>query len=310
PVNEDCSCRPGYALHSTEAPLSAWCYSPDGTECSWYRTCLEKRYPCSGSEASYALDYGDKFCSLYTQNYNGFDEIGKKWIDAVRKCLQVALVPLLRPYNHPSCDEIKDAAFRSHSGCYVSPYPGAPSFCDIGWSNYWKVFWTIKSAFVSNFWNTVGQGLKTGFGCISNRIAEPEDIHMLKVSVEQIMDDSVEKLEQSLTEYIPEHVTVYVFQDSNRRERSTDPSNSIVMNVLLFDRIKYDLNYKNVSNISFDGVITQLEDDIETGQYQLDIGVPIEEISFCPDIECHNITRKVVLGSEKESTVVPGPEQE
>ncbi|WAR31921.1 LOW QUALITY PROTEIN: hypothetical protein MAR_034463, partial [Mya arenaria] len=100
-VYDVCSCQ------TDEAPLPAWCYSPDGRDCSWYKACLE---------TSYALEYGENFCNLYTENYNGFDETGRKWIDAVRKCLQVALVPLLRR-NNPSCDEIKDVAFRSHSEC-------------------------------------------------------------------------------------------------------------------------------------------------------------------------------------------------
>ncbi|XP_052787966.1 uncharacterized protein LOC128222857 [Mya arenaria] len=300
PVYDDCLCRPDDTPQSTEAPLPAWCHSPDGTECSWYRTCLEKRFPCTRSGTSYALDYGEKFCNLYTENYNGFDEIGQRWIDAVRKCLQVALVILLRPYNHPSCDEIKEAAFRSHSGCYVSPYPGAPSFCDIGWSNYWKIIWTIKSAFASNFWDTVGQGLKTGFDCISNNITEK--IHMFKISVERKAVNTVENLERSLMEYIPDDVSMYIFDDSTRRKRSTDTSNSTIISVLLFDRKKYDLNYKSVSNTSIDGVITKVMDNIETGKYQLNIGVPIEEISFCPDIECQNPTRAVVPGQEKEST--------
>ncbi|WAR31916.1 LOW QUALITY PROTEIN: hypothetical protein MAR_034458, partial [Mya arenaria] len=134
-----------------------------------YRRALKRAYPLfatalkeqSAAEAillyraSYALDYCEKICDLYTEHYNGFHAIGQKWIDAVRKCLQVALVPLLRPYNHPSCDEIKDAAFRIHSECYVSPYPGAPSFRDIGWSNYLKVYMTIKPAFSRDFWATV-----------------------------------------------------------------------------------------------------------------------------------------------------------
>ncbi|XP_052233388.1 uncharacterized protein LOC127846258, partial [Dreissena polymorpha] len=128
---------PTAPVKSTSNPLPANCYSPDGTDCSWYRDCLE------------------------SQHYNMFDNNGQLWIDAVRKCLQIALVPLIRQYKTVSCSEIKQTAFESHSRCYTSLFPGAPSICFIGARNIFQVFVTIKSAFTNGYKATRDQLLET-----------------------------------------------------------------------------------------------------------------------------------------------------
>ena len=130
--------------------LNISCLSPDGTKCNWYRECLEKKYPC-GSGNGYALNYAEKFCNLYNSRASYFSPQGQRWINAVRKCLQVALVPLLRPWESPSCDEIKARAFASHSPCYLQPFPNEPSICDLNCFDWAQVVWTIKGGFTDVF---------------------------------------------------------------------------------------------------------------------------------------------------------------
>ena len=52
PVYEGCSCVEGEPLPQADSILPADCYSPDGTDCSWYSRCLAARYPCSGHQVS------------------------------------------------------------------------------------------------------------------------------------------------------------------------------------------------------------------------------------------------------------------
>ena len=70
---------------------------PHGRDCTWYRRCLEKQIPCSGKTGDYAIAYGEKFCQKYTSAYSDFSQNGKKWVDAVRKCLQVSWNLTTRP---------------------------------------------------------------------------------------------------------------------------------------------------------------------------------------------------------------------
>ncbi|ESO83701.1 hypothetical protein LOTGIDRAFT_80976, partial [Lottia gigantea] len=90
-----------------------------GRSCDWYLECLHKKYPCSETGDDYALTYATKFCKLYEKHHSAFSKAVQKWVDSVRKCLQVSLVPYIRPYSDLSCAELMKVVFDSHVPCYV-----------------------------------------------------------------------------------------------------------------------------------------------------------------------------------------------
>ena len=105
---------------SSKTPLPPSCYSPIDSDCEQYHNCLERRFPYVGTSADYAMKYVTHFCSAYSRNYGQFSPLGKTWVDAVRKCLQVSLAPLLRECNsNIACEFIQDRAFKSHDCCYL-----------------------------------------------------------------------------------------------------------------------------------------------------------------------------------------------
>ncbi|KAK7107937.1 uncharacterized protein [Littorina saxatilis] len=170
PVSPRCSCGNDESSTTTLCPpreivLPDRCFSPDGTNCGWYRDCLEARFQCSSGADDYGITYAEKYCNLYDDKYQDFSSLGQRWISAVRKCLQVELVPLLRPFECPTCEDIKTRAFNSHSGCYVAPHKNAPSICSLPVQDFWKIFWTVKSAFTSEFVETVFGMLKVLNSC-------------------------------------------------------------------------------------------------------------------------------------------------
>ncbi|PFX18297.1 uncharacterized protein LOC111339722 [Stylophora pistillata] len=153
PVTSDCSCSPSNptSYPNTLTPttlLPSQCYSPPGDSCGWYRNCLERKYPCEATSNGYAIRYAENFCNLYNENLGKFSLTGKNWVNGVRKCLQVSLVPLLRPWANPTCKEIRDRAFASHTPCYLYPDKGVPSVCDLDCHDYYQIFWTIKGSFI------------------------------------------------------------------------------------------------------------------------------------------------------------------
>jgi len=151
PVYDHCMCAADQPLPQPRVILKPGCYSPDGTDCHWYRQCLHKMYDCTG-QAEYAISYGEKFCNLYSQSGLKFSPKALQWIDAVRKCLQVALVPELRLCQvQPTCEDIKTKAFDSYVPCYLTSY-GSFSVCSISSSNWARIFWTVKSNFPSSAW--------------------------------------------------------------------------------------------------------------------------------------------------------------
>jgi len=164
PVYDDCICNANVPLPQPPVILPPGCYSPDGTDCAWYSNCLHKMFPCTG-QAEYAISYGEKFCNLYTNTKLQFSQKGLQWIDAARKCLQVALVPILHLCQvQPTCEEIKTKAFESHVPCYVAPYEGF-SVCTIPPTDWLRLFWTIKSSFGSEFVETFKASALTAANC-------------------------------------------------------------------------------------------------------------------------------------------------
>lgn len=138
PVNADCSCGPGEMVPTETDRLPPECYSPGGNDCGWYVDCLERRYPCRGTDDGYAVEYALKFCNLFSHNSRDFSVRGQQWIDEVRQCLQEALVPPLRPWVVGyTCADIRRLGFDSHPGCYTNV---SPSICELSCKDVIKAF--------------------------------------------------------------------------------------------------------------------------------------------------------------------------
>ena len=169
-VYGDCSCSPGEVL-PTPIILPPECYSPSGDDCSWYRSCLEARYPCQGTDDGYAIEYAEKFCNLYVENYNDFSEDARDWIDGVRQCLQVSLVRYLRLWTMgKTCADIRSAAFESHPQCYLNPAPGVPGICQLDCIDAIKIFVLVNiegRALFTAFVETVSQMWRVIVNCLN-----------------------------------------------------------------------------------------------------------------------------------------------
>ena len=171
PVTSDCSCTPSSVPKPPLSSLPSFCYSPSGTSCQWYRSCLERKYPCRGTNNADPLKYAEEICWLYDKRKSVFSPDGRKWVDGVRKCLQVELVPLLRPWNKPTCQEIGKTAFESQVSCYMKPDEGVLSICDLDCKEYFKIFWAIKGYIfrVETVWESLSGLWNIDDKCGSNR---------------------------------------------------------------------------------------------------------------------------------------------
>ena len=164
-----------YLAVPTSTSLPEKCYKPDGHYCSWYRDCLEKKHACASHKDDYAIKYANKFCGLYEENYKSFSVKGQEWIDGVRKCLQVALVPIIQPSFKGNCKDIKKRAFDSHSSCYVNPGLGVPSVCDLSLRDWRSVISTIKTSLVSEMSQTLYGMFEVGSNCLRKTLSSGFD---------------------------------------------------------------------------------------------------------------------------------------
>ena len=77
-------------------------------------------------ECDYIENYGDKYCNIYLSHENELSEIGQKWSQNVRQCLQDNLIEIIQNTN--SCNTLKVEAIHGHKSCYLD---GEISFFDI-----------------------------------------------------------------------------------------------------------------------------------------------------------------------------------
>lgn len=70
-----------------------------------------------------------------------------------------------------TCRELRDIAFNSHAGCYLSPANGAPSMCNLSCGDLWKSFWLVAGggSVQSAPLETFKQMLDVAVGCFSSR---------------------------------------------------------------------------------------------------------------------------------------------
>lgn len=321
PVSEDCSCE---RANSTSSPynlspttsLPSQCYSPSGSSCDWYRNCLERKYPCEATSNAYAIRYAEKFCKLYDKRYTLFSADGQKWVDGVRKCLQVVLVPLLRPWTKPTCQEIRKTAFASHTPCYLHPGKGVPSVCDLGCWEYFKIFWTIKGSFteldtawesIKGMWNI---GTKCGLHsqirkCLLVRSASPMKVAKLEIqkfsqrkrrSTDSLSEaDARSRLADGVGSAIAStlkwntDVMDWIAHPANGA-KSDDPDTLHIIMVLA-DKKALGIVNTSTPSVNFDQTMVEFASAIEEGRLSMQVhesNVWVKSLATCSDKSCNN----------------------
>ena len=301
-VSDDCSCDPNAVLPTLALPTE--CYSPAGDSCDWYRNCLEKKYSCQATSNAYAIKYAEKFCKLYDERYSLFNEDGKKWVDGVRKCLQVALAPLLRGWENPSCETLREKAFDSHKRCYLEPDKGVPSICDLDYLQFLKIFWTIKGSFGKL--DTAGKSLEGMFVVGSNcTVRYVSDVaKFLKLKIQHFFQRN-----RRSTDSLPEADVQSRFTDSvGSAIASALKWNTDVMDWFAYPGHLEDIDYLDIFMVLADkealGIVTtsvpsvnlnqniqELASAVEDGTLPLQVdgyNVWVKSLASCSDKSCDN----------------------
>ena len=324
PVSKDCACtdNPDESLPTETLPLPEKCYSPDGRDCSWYRDCLEKKHPCAGHQADYAIKFAEKFCLLFIDNYNSFSSKGQQWVDGVRKCLQVTLVPMIRPYFNGDCEDIKKEAFDSHAPCYVNPGFGVPSMCDLSCGDWLSVFWTIKSSFLtSDAFRVLTGMIEVGSKCISKTLfcsllgagamttpyGRMAALLLLLTSDISNRQKSDAKLTREVDRYelaakITDFVAIQLKWNHDHLDwfgytldENIEAGENVSINIWLINK------NKNSTDDLVGNEITRFEDWITSGKNYLNVdvnGVQFKPVtlSLCENTNCESINSTVIAG--------------
>lgn len=193
-VSDDCYCDPNQLYPNASVPQQ--CYSPAGNSCYWYRNCFERKHFCKPSFNGYVIRYAERFCRVFEEQKAKLSPDAQNWMEAVRKCHQVAMVPLLRELEYQTCKEIRDKAIASITQCYLNPDKGVKSICDISCWERFKIFWAIKRSFrkLDTAWESLKGLWSIDTKCNPHRIqgycferSFKNVINRLKLKVESLM---------------------------------------------------------------------------------------------------------------------------
>ncbi|XP_062611446.1 uncharacterized protein LOC134273239 [Saccostrea cucullata] len=341
-VSNDCACGVDAPQHTTTPPknqtqLPSHCYSPTGGDCSWYSDCLERRFPCQEmQQTSYAINYGLKFCNLYEDHYQNFSTDGQQWIDAVRGCLQVALVPLLRPFLTITCSGIKQKAFNSHLDCYTNPIKNAPSFCDLSFLDKWRIFYTVIPGLMSNCYRTAHlckdiflsakQLLNVRNACENRETILSEERNIQQIQIRYIGLNRQTRSRRSLQstddysagadlvkaianemEWDSKGVTwVAYFQNNISANESMQYSRRHFLNILLAPSKLYNLNDRRIISpfINITIIVEEITQAFRIGSLRSDMITDISLVKFavCADYNCSNTTIEIEPSASKKDT--------
>ncbi|XP_068712019.1 uncharacterized protein [Montipora foliosa] len=316
-VTRDCSCNePSNQRPSPSLILPSFCYSPSGNSCAWYHDCLEKKYSCEDLTNAYAIRYAEKFCSLYNETSSLLSQKGRQWMDSVRKCLLVSLVPLLRPWvSNLTCQEMRRNAFDTHVPCYLNPDRNTLSICDLDCSDFIKIFLTIKGSFpkldtawesMKGMWNIenrcskfsrIFKCLRKGKGSLINH-----GIKIYRITITRVNQSAVEPKGQTVP-----------LSDAEERSRFADslgaaiarslkwnadvmdwlayPDENSVTNIfiVLADKKSLALTNDSATSIDFNHIAAQFSTAIEEGKLPSEMDgyhVRVRILSSCSDKSC------------------------
>lgn len=329
-VSRDCSCtpssNPSRPTPRPTASLPSWCLSPSGANCFWYRSCLERKYRCRDRNNADAMRFAEEVCWLYNNRRSTFSLDERKWVDGVRKCLQVSLVPLLRPWNKPTCQKIRQSAFESHASCYKKPDRGVPSICDLDCKQYLKIFWAIKGSFfqVDKVWKSLSGLWNIHSECRSNssRNCFEEGSGQGLIKITKILIKKFNRRGKRSFDSTPEE---------DARHRFTDRVASAISRGLKWDTVVIDwYTYLGVSatnasdptsleiimvladkkalglvttfrpSVNFNVVLQRFSSSIEGGTLPLQVdgyNVWVKSLSSCTDKSCNGT--QILADSEK-----------
>ncbi|CAG2224667.1 unnamed protein product [Mytilus edulis] len=297
PVYEDCSCS---SSNYTEQALAANCYIPSGTDCSWYKECLQRKFSCNGTSMNNALTFARTLCNLYSEKIGNN---GKQWINEVRKCLQFSILPTLRPWWSLSCTEVENALIDSYSLCYIQPHKTLldVSICQLVASDFFQVFWTIRSTLDKSY-NSTNIFIDTMFNTLKNcresfyqNVTFGEDLRKFDLTIS------------------------YTKAALDRRRRSVlDDETTISLEIVenLATKLKWQekgvlwfsqLNFNSINitqSVDLDAVVDELRNSVQQDSLHGktdDISFKVVSVKGCLDSKCETLSFKIIASQTESS---------
>ena len=237
-----------------------------------------------------------------------FSDDALNWIDDVRKCLLVKLVPVIRPYANMNCTQMIKFAAENQQQCYSEPYYGRPTICDLDFRNWAKVFWFMAEEFdnansvflkdiIAARYQCVFINKHTVMGSVfdNNGPLTNSDIGMVRLTVEVAGNTS--KTTSYIQVNIPDSVTTQLAEQLHWNQRGVmwfsflsndSEADEFCINILLGLRSVYDIKAIDFPKVKMSDVITDMAVALATGSIFLhdNDGLNVTKFYACLDFGC------------------------
>lgn len=251
---------------------------------------------------------------MYGERGSKFSPKGQEWINATRKCLQVKLAPLFRPYKNPTCDEIKKQALNSHSDCYLTPFIGAPSICSLDFPDWYEVAGIVGHAFDLHIWKYESfkqdleflcEGFKVVNGCLSGKqhTATTVKMNIILNAVSQVVNSAFTitgQIQDLINKrYRTDDLLAIPCIPKRKEKRAVDNTvdNTVYADVFVMmdQRSKYDLNVQQENTFIMEEAVNYFLDKVSDGEFRPNLvgGVEIKSFTLCDDLQCQSENRTV-----------------
>ena len=309
-VSHGCGCDPIQYLRPPNTSLPQQCYSPAGDSCYWYRNCFEEKQFCKPPSNAYVIRYAERFCRVFEEQKAKLSPDAQKWMEAVRKCQQVALVPLLRDSQPQTCSEIRAKAHASYTQCYLNPGEGAKSICDVSCWEHLKIIWSIKRSFPKL--DTAWESLK-GLWNIHTECNPPQ---IQELCIEHNSKNVIKRLKLNVENLMRRKRRSADFADELSRLAdgvSTAVASALEWNTDVMDWVAYTTNWVSFGNVDIIiaiadikalGIVNAPIESVNFEQTIHDFALAINESSLQPQVDGNNVWIKSLASCIDKACVI------
>ena len=224
------------------------------------------------------------------------DVVVAEWVHAVRKCVQISLVTLLRPFLFPTCNDIKTNTLDAFSSCFKTAAKADTEICDIGYTNWLNVLVTVHSALTTKRY--VSDSLVTAGSCYHNNI-DHKVIMVIAWTDKDVanIENLIMDINQVANKLLCNNVFMIALNNDElkRYHGRSEVESRIAVEILMVPLNTNDLNYIGKSNKDRDDLITSFLDLVHNGSitYTEINGLKLIEYKECNDTRCLTPIRAV-----------------
>ena len=286
-VYKDCQCTPGEMttkFPTATTPLPGICLSPTGNDCLWFKNCLKSKYTCHGKAYLEMIDLASAFCNYKITEQTQLSKTGSEWALYTRKCFQVDMTPVLKPWLQLTCTDLDSKAQSVRSTCLTNPL-GQISTCDVNSEDLWGIFWNVRESYHSNIIPSLDVFVETVHKCYVN-----ESNQVVKKVKFRLKPTFLRKMTNDIADQFLKHVAVALkWRENDVVWFATLADHDITIILAIRKDVGLDTIHAESSDI--DSVLMGLANATEEGELQFTVNghlIQLDSMFACYDLDCQD----------------------